>query len=39
MLEFIKINLNKIIVHRVGNKSLDEGYKLSDELIDLQHQP
>ncbi len=39
MLEFLKINLNKIIVHRVGNKSLDEGYKLSDQPIDLQHQP
>ena len=39
MLEFLKINLHKIIIHRIGNKSLDEGYKLSDKTIDLQHRP
>lgn len=39
MLEFLKVNLHKIIIHRVGNKSIDEGYKLSDNTIDLQHNP
>jgi len=38
MLEFLKVNLNKVIIHRVGNKSIDEGYKLSDKVVDLQHQ-
>ena len=39
MLDFSNTSLNKIIIHRVGNKSLDEGYKLSDKTIDLLHQP
>jgi len=39
MLDFVKVSLNKLIIHRVGNKSVEEGYKLSDNPIDLQHQP
>ncbi len=38
MLQFPKITLNKIIVHRVGNKSMDEGYKFSDKTLDLHQQ-
>jgi hypothetical protein len=38
MIEFEKVGLSKIIIHRVGNKTADEGYKLSDNIIDLQKQ-
>jgi hypothetical protein len=36
MLEFHNVDLSKIIIHRVGNKSLDEGYKLSDNVLALK---
>jgi len=39
MLDFQNISLTKLIIHRVGNKSIDEGYKLSDNTIDLQGNP
>lgn len=38
MLQFDQVKLNKLIIHRVGNKGLDEGYKLSDKTIDLNQQ-
>src|SRR4051812_26884702 len=37
MIDFDKINLSKVIVHRVGNKTADEGYKFSEKAIDLAH--
>jgi hypothetical protein len=39
MIDFQKVSLTKIIIHRVGNKSIEEGYKLSDNTIDLQQSP
>jgi 37-kD nucleoid-associated bacterial protein len=38
MIEFSEVSLNKIIIHRVGNKSLDEGYKFSDNALPLNPQ-
>ena len=35
MLQFSNTLLSKLIVHRVGNKSLDEGYKFSDKTIEI----
>ena len=38
MIQFSNIKLNKLIIHRVGNKSMEEGYKLSDKIIELNQQ-
>ncbi len=38
MLQLAGASLTKVIVHRVGNKAADEGYKLSEKTIDLTHQ-
>jgi hypothetical protein len=37
MIDFDKVSLGKVIVHRVGNKTADEGYKFSEKAIDLGH--
>ena len=39
MLHFDNAELKKLIIHRVGNKTSDEGYKLSDEVIDMKSDP
>lgn len=36
MLKYHNIQLQKIAVHKVGNKSLDEGLILTDKLIELE---
>lgn len=38
MIDFEKATLNKLIIHRIGNKTADEGYKLSDKAVDLNKQ-
>jgi hypothetical protein len=35
MLQFWKTNLEKIVIHKVGNKGLEEGCRFSNHLIDL----
>ncbi|MCD6012783.1 MAG: hypothetical protein K0Q79_2645 [Flavipsychrobacter sp.] len=35
MLQLDRASLTKIIVHRIGNKTADEGYKFSEHTIDL----
>ncbi len=36
MIKFHNIQLQKIVVHKVGNKSLDEGLVFTDSLINLE---
>lgn len=37
MLSFRKTNLEKLIIHRIGNKSLEEGVILSQDVTDLNN--
>jgi hypothetical protein len=39
MLTTSEVSLNRLIIHQVGNKSADEGYKLSDQDISLVGDP
>ena len=39
MLQLANVHFKKLIIHRVGNKSMEMGYKLSDEPIDLDANP
>lgn len=38
MLDFINCNIEKLIVHQVGNKTNSEALRLSDELLNLHDQ-
>ena len=39
MLQLANVDLKKLIIHRVGNKSMEMGYKLSDQAIDMPAHP
>ena len=39
MLQLANVDLRKLIIHRVGNKSMEMGYKLSDQAIDMPAHP
>jgi len=38
MINYSEVELNKIVVHQIGNKTLEEGFKLSKGLLRL-HEP
>lgn len=39
MLDFAEAKISKLIIHKVGNKILEDGVQLSDETIDIAMQP
>ncbi|MBT1703663.1 nucleoid-associated protein [Chryseosolibacter indicus] len=39
MLDFGEAKISKLIIHKVGNKILEDGVQLSDEIVDVSMQP
>lgn len=39
MVDFAEAKISKLIIHKVGNKILEDGVQLSDEMVDVSMQP